>query len=263
VATYHNEIYWLSKYLGGRHLDISNHIYEFLRWKESEDVLERAGVDREALDEAYENMGESDDIYELTQKIESVMSNEEREELAAIIAHKYPTDAPPWAHMDVRRNRLPRGTWLVHFSDQTGDIVDKGFTRGVSDMEQVALTTYFTDNAKKYGGYNFAFVAGNRDSRNAAAGKYGKGAVMFQSSGVEIYHYGDEELQVIYWGKAVDPRTIVELAKEDRDTWMVVPRYRSSMSQAGRDFAYRGSFTDVVNWVENNWFQYRRQIMGK
>lgn len=260
VAVYHNEIYYLSKYLGGRHLDLANHVYEFLRWKKGKGFLAKAGIKRKELEEANEE--HTDEFYEMCDRILAVMDEQSQEEFAATIAHDMPTEAPPWAHLSLEKARIPRQTWLIHFSDQASDISAEGFTKGVSDMEQIALTTWLHDNTKKYGGYNFGFIAGGRDSRNAAReGKYGKYAVMFQSSGLEIYHYGDEEHQVIFWGKAIDPQTIVELGR-DGNEWMVIPRYKSSMSQKGRDVAYRGTFEDVVNWVEHNWFQYRRQIMG-
>jgi hypothetical protein len=259
VAVYHNEIYYLSKYLGGRNLDLSNHIYEFLKWG-GRRFLDKLGIEEEELEEAREEG--SDEFYEMCDRILTAMSDRDKEEFVAYIAHHHPTEAPAWGHLSLEKKRIPRQTWLVHFSDQSSTITEEGFTRGVSEMDQVALTTWLHENSKKYGGYNFAFIAGDRASQNAArTGKYGKYAVMFQSSGLEIYHYGDEEKQVIFWGKAIDSSSIVELGR-DGDEWMVIPRYKSSMSQKGRDFVYKGTFSDVVDWVERNWFQYRKQVMG-
>jgi hypothetical protein len=260
VAVYHNEIYYLSKYLGDRDIDLANHIPEFLAWGKGKRFLSKVGILKEELEEAREES--SDEFYKICDQISAAMSDKDKEDFVSLIAHKYPIDAPAWAHLSLERKRIPRQTWLIHFSDQASDISVEGFTRGVSDMEQIALTTWLHDNTKKYGGYNFAFIAGNRASQRAASeGYYGKHAVMFQSSGLEVYHYGDRENQVIFWGKAIDPRTIVELNR-DHDMWIVAPRFKSSMSQKGRDYVYRDTFEGVVNWVEHNWFQYRKQIMG-
>ncbi len=131
-------------------------------------------------------------------------------------------DRPVYEHMEY--SRLVRPTWLVHFTDDPDDIAENGFKYGWDGTEGLGLTTHFTDNVRKRGpGYNFAFVVGSRDARNAASGyfdadpKYGKHAVVFWVGGVEAYHYGDEESQVIFWGRRILSRT-VRLCGQPRDS---------------------------------------------
>jgi hypothetical protein len=86
---------------------------------------------------------------------------------------------------------------------------------------------------------------------------------MFQSSGVEVFHYGDEENQVIFWGKAIDPKTVVHLGSEGRGgDWTVQPGWGASRALRDRGEVYRGTLKDVIDWVERNWQQYRKHIFG-
>lgn len=92
---------------------------------------------------------------------------------------------------------LPRTTWLVHFSDHVGRIIDNGIVCGHEEMDQLGLTTHFRKN-KCRPGWNFAFEAESRYARGAVnyhhgKGKYGEDAVIFQSAGVRAWHGGDEE----------------------------------------------------------------------
>jgi len=136
-------------------------------------------------------------------------------------------DRPAYEHMSF--NRLVRPTWLVHFTDDPYEIASDGFQYGWDSTEGLGLTTHFTDNARKRGpGYNFAFALGSRDARNAERGqhygdspKYGKHAVVFWGGGVEAYHYGDEEDQVIFWGPEVPPSRIFALWNGGDDGWCV------------------------------------------
>jgi hypothetical protein len=155
---------------------------------------------------------------------------------------------------------LKPSTWLIHFSDDASDISWKGFKYGSDDMTKLGLTTYLSKDAKQYGGYNFAFVADSRDAKNAAGhrsgrGKYGKEAVMFQAAGVQAYHYGDEENQVIFYGKSINPNKVVYLSKAD-DDWCV------NGNRTNRSCLYTGPFEDTIDWVINNHEQYRHKIAG-
>jgi len=168
-----------------------------------------------------------------------------------------PTATPTWAHMDLERDRLlPRTTWLVHFSNDASDIARSGFTHGMDDMDRLGLTTWFKKESKTNGGYNFAFKAQSRYAIHAAnQNKYGKHAVLFQNSGVLASHHADEESQVMFWGKDVDYRDIIELRNNYGD-WEVVSR------RDGRVIRF-GNFETVVAWVINNFSQYRKAITGR
>lgn len=166
-------------------------------------------------------------------------------------------EAPTTAHMDLQNNKLlDRETWLVHFSDDAGSIAHNGFKYGMDRMDNLGLTTYYTDNAKAHGGYNFAFLADSRYAKWAAQqGKYGKNAVIFQNSGVHCYHHGDEEDQIVFWGADVEPNGIVLLVK-DYEEWQVVP----TGSHQSREYFFKGEFEECVNWVEKNFRQYRNVL---
>ena len=183
-----------------------------------------------------------------------------------------PAETPTWAHLSLEGHKslLPRSTWLVHFTDNSDDICSKGFKYGMMDMEKLGLTTSFIKNGfhKRSGGYNFAFEADSRYARQAAnAKKYGDHAVMFQSAGVEVYHYADEEHQIIFWGPSVDPRDIILIDRLGHyEGWAVRPSIHSHHSgQESKDGAiFKGKeFSDCANWVERNARQYRSVITGR
>jgi hypothetical protein len=259
---YTSENYYLAEYLKAAPVDIARNWSYFLDWGGSEEILERLGIEKDVLEEQADS-GE-DTFYEMCDQIEKNMTDEEKGEFGGFIANRYPSEAPTWTHVSLEKYRLPRQTWLIHFSNQARQIREKGFTHGVFEVDRLALTTWLHENEKKYGGYNFAFVAGGRDSLKVGrSSKYGNNAVMFQSSGVEIYHYGDEENQVIFWGKTVDPNTVVYLRHDDVDEWLVVTGSKASQALKGRGAVYVGNLENVILWVKQNWQQYRRQIFGK
>lgn len=135
-------------------------------------------------------------------------------------------DRPVYEHMSFER--LVKPTWLVHFTDDPSEIASEGFKYGWENTEGLGLTTHFTDEARKRGpGFNFAFTLGSRDARIASGSryddgpKYGTHAVVFWAGGVEAFHYGDEESQVIFWGPEVPPSRIFALWNGKDDGWYV------------------------------------------
>lgn len=171
-----------------------------------------------------------------------------------------PAEAPTYSHVHLRSHQLvPRGTWLVHFTDEPDQIAEQGFRIGIADINKLGLTTYFQKDAfeKKYGGYNFAFFANSPDAEFAAEKhNYGRHAVMFQNSGVDTFHLADEERQVIFNGEDVDPRQIVVLHCMSGD-WQVKSRRRL---RNGGWTLFAGDFEPCVQWVEHNFAQYRRYL---
>ena len=169
---------------------------------------------------------------------------------------------PTWAHMDLRSSKpLPNTTWLIHFTDDPMGIVHQGFRYGVDEMDRLGLTTYFDNDgmSKKHGGYNFAFTANSREAVRAAHDhKYGRHAVLFQSSGVHAYHHGDEENQIIFWGKDVNPGNIIPIMNVDGD-W-AVPGVSAWRGDQTRDHVFSGDFNRAVAWVVKNFAQYKRVI---
>lgn len=164
------------------------------------------------------------------------------------------------AHMDLEHKRLlPRDTWLIHFSDNAYNIAVNGFTKGTSDISELGITR----GGDGYPGYNFAFLA----NRIHDSEKYGEDAVMFQSSGVKVFHLGDDENQVIFYGPHVK-----EL--------IYIKRYRDGEldtdHRSGRDYEYAimsnthldrpirrfRTIEDVVSFVKLNYRQYMNKIVN-
>lgn len=183
------------------------------------------------------------------------------ERALAMVSRDAPAEAPTKSYMSLVGARLlPRTTWLVHFSNQADAIKRQGFVYGMDDMDRLGLTTHFTNGAKKFGGYNFAYVA---DSRYAVIGaredKYGEHAVVFQNAGVLVDHWSDEEQQVIFYGKDVSPRNLIELRGERDGTFGVVPVVRIQ----NREYLFSGKYPAVIQWIQTNHQQYRTQLYGR
>jgi hypothetical protein len=118
-----------------------------------------------------------------------------------------PASCPAWVFIDPI-GPVPSQTWLIHFTDHADAIVAQGFTRGIEDINAMALTHQegIRVNDSELPGYNFGFMCdGSIDvegrALQAAQGSYyGKQAVLFQAPGLRVHHSGDREEQVIFWG---------------------------------------------------------------
>lgn len=203
---------------------------------------------------------EPEEFYSLPQEIQQKYIAEIWEDYVHVMMTQDPANAPSQAFYSGPQ-LLKRQTWLIHFSDDAWGIANKGFKYGVDQMDKLGLTIYLGDFDKKYGGYNFAFEAGGRYARAAAAEeKYGSNAVMFTNAGVKAYHSGDDEEQVMFWGANVDPRSIILITHED-DGWCV-SQHPSKGRYEGECVYQNEDFNTVTNWVEENWRQYGKIITG-
>lgn len=141
-------------------------------------------------------------------------------------------DTPTYLHLSYLKD--VDDDWLIHGTNHAADIESGGFTRGVWDYATLGLTTWFKDEAKT-GGFNFAFYAEAFDEDAVLA--YGKEAVIFQASGIETYHWADNQQQIIFWGSSAhDIHSI----------------YRSSYggfyTSLGED-EFTGSMQECVSWL--------------
>jgi hypothetical protein len=209
---------------------------------------------------------EYDENYDEWEIIEELKKNPETEDIYTEfedycfekILKESPTDGPLWLYMDFRK--LVRNTWLIHFSDSAYDIYLKGFKYGVDvySTERLALSTYYSDETRKRApGYNFAYnVEDTNLKRTAVHGrsrkpKYGSEAVMFIGSGVQAYHHGDEENQVIFLGSSAKNLVYIEFDNNREKRWHVFSkrnRYRPVFSSDDLD--------DITTWVIKNYDQY-------
>jgi hypothetical protein len=159
-----------------------------------------------------------------------------------------------WAAFDYKKFVLGN-TWLVHFTHAGRSIVEEGFTRGVSDPDLLPLTKHLPEDDKDSGGFVFAFEAAGFNAGKATSW-YGEDVVMFFAPGVKAYHHYDGDVQVIVWGPSIPTTHMVLIEKTDPGPYGVVARRRD----AKRDYVYRGELESCVEWVMNNFTQYRRQI---
>jgi len=152
-----------------------------------------------------------------------------------------------------------RNEWLVHFSDDAYTIWrQQKFSYGTpyEDYQRLALTTHFTSEAKKYGGFNFAYEL--YDVKNYAFGnhggrpKYGSEAILFRGDGIKIYHYGDDEPQVIFDGKSTNPPLIY--IKYLDDGWQI-----DSNVTNGKLIRF-DDIEKIGEWVHWNYAQYRKHL---
>jgi hypothetical protein len=164
------------------------------------------------------------------------------------------SDYPAWSYFD--NPRLVKNQWLIHFTDDAQSIARQGFKYGVDEVDKLALTTHLGDFEKKYGGYNFAYDV-ERYHRYAYSNrgrgfKYGEEAVIFRASGIELWHYGDEEPQVIFYGNTA--RNLIPIIRGENADWAIYN------TKSGRILYENDDFDKVVVWVLRNYIQYRKHV---
>jgi len=210
---------------------------EFLE-ESGEDVPDdvRAELESAELDTAYEYLGElPDDLYA---------------DFSEHMQHRggHNPYAPSFLFMDY--HGLVKNQWLIHFTDAAEDIASSGFTIGMQDFSNLGLTVFIKDTAK-LGGYNFAFTLDSYKQYDYK--KYGSEAVLFRASGIEIYHNGDEEYQVIFFGNTAN--TIIPItAGDDAD-------YSVHGCKDGHVLYENDDIDEVIGWVVDNFAQYRKQLV--
>lgn len=166
---------------------------------------------------------------------------------------------PSWKYVDFEN--YIKNQWLIHFSDHASDVAYNGFKIGMQSLETLGLTTFWKHGSseKKYGGYNFAyqikdFERYGLDSRGTGTWKYGSEAVLFRASGVRVWHHGDEEPQVIFWGPSAN--SIVYL-RQYNVSWYV------ENLKTGNTIYSNEDLSTVVDWVVANYNQYKSVISVK
>lgn len=159
---------------------------------------------------------------------------------------------PTWNYMSY--NSIVKNQWLIHFSDAAYDIYkDQRFNRGVDDYTRLGLTRRLPSSMKNFEGYNFAYLLEDymKYGRDRLNFKYGKEAVLFKASGIKVWHYGDVEPQIIFWGPSAFDIVLIRENKNTGD-YEVYSKYK---------IPFTGDFKDCVNWVVNNFNQYKRVLL--
>jgi len=164
-------------------------------------------------------------------------------------------DYPAWSYFD-NSPVIVKNQWLIHFTDNAMGIAKNGFIHGVDDMTRLGLTTRLGTFDKKYGGYNFSYLLSDFNSygKNRFGYKYGKEAVIFNASGIKVWHYGDEEPQVIFYGNTAT--NIIPIIDGENASFGIF--------DINDRLIYENDELDkVVNWVTKNFRQYRKRILFK
>ena len=154
-------------------------------------------------------------------------------------------ELPSWCTMDFER--IVKNEWCIHFGSDSDSIAKEGFTGGTPDIEHLAYTN--AGAQKTSAGYDFAFLM---NDRNVDYNEYGDEAVIFRTSGVEIYHYGDNQNQVVFWGPNV--KNFIPIHQDNGD-WVVYGAKGQILVRCGRP-------SEIAIWATENLPQYRKQIMS-
>ena len=143
-------------------------------------------------------------------------------------------------------NRIVKNEWCIHFGSDSENIAREGFTGGTEDIDHLAYTN--AGAQKSSAGYDFAFLI---NDRSVDYNEYGDEAVIFRTSGVEIFHYGDNQNQVIFWGPNV--KSFIPIHQDNGD-WVVYGQNGQVLVRCGRP-------SEIAIWATENLPQYRKQIM--
>ena len=165
--------------------------------------------------------------------------------------------------------RIIKNEWLVHFSDNAYHIAKEGFTYGTQELDRLAYSGAGDIESKFGEGYDFAYRADSATdvlvtpNKNWNTPKYGSEFVLFRASGVEAFHDGDQERQVIFYGPSA--KEIIYIRKEsakgseyygDLELWQVCDVQRNRVIYETEDLE------EVIDWAINNYSQYRKRIVS-
>jgi len=190
-----------------------------------------------------------------------------------------------------------RNHWLLNYTNNADYIANNGFTVANTKISQLPCTTDALHLAKVGDeGYNFAYDAESFDTYVKDIFSYGgfptTNAVLFQASGIEVYHNGDNENQVIFHNK--DAKNIIPIYREN-GYWCVKSRlngkiihkenfvenknkkfdygnhYFKTIERGKRnispsdDYSFNNlaALNNLVNWVINNFPQYRKHLVRR
>jgi len=165
-------------------------------------------------------------------------------------------DLPSWMTMDF--NRIVKNEWCIHFCNDAYAIAREGFKWGTDDIGRLALTG--AGMKKPSEGYNFAFPIGEYHIDKNSYGSFNpvtkergtQEAVIFQASGIEVYHEGDEQDQVVFWGPGAKNFIPIKYDRENGG-WCIYGNKGQVL--------YSGKPSEILEWVLTNLPQYRKQIM--
>lgn len=260
TETYSIENRDLINYLNNKEFDPYEYWYDICQWIYDNGYVKKLKMQNK-VEDANElfNITDANDFYKLPNNLQLQC----KDYILQKVINNNPEEAPSYMHINLNDlHPLPRNTWLIHFTDNPFEIKQDGFKYGNDDITKLGLTTWYKKESKKYGGYNFAVKANSKDALNIIKNEsYGKNAVLFQSSGIDCYHFADEENQVIFWGKYINPKDIIVLLRDNYE-WQVIG-YRNRNNNIEQFVVYQNSYENVIKWVMMNYQQYRKALFFK
>jgi hypothetical protein len=171
-----------------------------------------------------------------------------------------PANMPSWIFL--KKPELVKNQWLVHgTTDRDGsNMASQGFIRGVKDFKKLGLTTFWDgeDAQKSAGGYNFAFTPDDfsmygMDGDNPF---YGDGTLLvFRASGIRCWHESDNQYQTIFNGKTATDIVVVHYLM---GSYVIYSKDGGKLFQTSPEG--KSSAIEAVNWVIDNYDQYRKSI---
>lgn len=164
---------------------------------------------------------------------------------------------PSWFYL--HEPTLVKNQWLVHGTTRMDGrmMARRGFIKGIVDPTKLGLTTWM--QGKKIGdGYNFAYTTDDfaKYGVDGSELKYGDGTfLVFRASGIRCWHDADNEFQLIFHGKTARDIVFVD---ELMGTYTIHSKKGNPLVQTSVDG--KSSPVDLVNWVIDNYDQYRKSI---
>ena len=249
--------------------DYNMPLYSYFKWaanatdfEKVEDLIYQCGYEtKQYIAKMSRQISEFEPLRLALIKDEDIMYDDEFvENIANIIVNNNLTDAfiyylqvtsnsydlPSWLFMDF--NRVVKNEWCIHFGADSQSIAREGFTGGTEEIEHLAYTGA---GQEKHGvGYDFAFPLGEKD---IDFNEYGEEAVIFQTSGVEVYHHGDSQKQVVFWGP--NAKNFIPIKYNRNVSEWCIYGMNDQVLKSGEP-------SEILNWVLNNLPQYRKQIMA-
>jgi hypothetical protein len=138
--------------------------------------------------------------------------------------------------------------WLIHFTDHAKNISKNGFLFGHRQDEFLGLSYTKNEsmwfNSKGRSGYNYAYSIYS-PSVDLNGPNFGAEAVVFWGDGVKVYHAGDDENQIIFWGPDISPDRIFPIFNKMGE-YVVY-------NKSGRLVKTSSLPMEIAEWVSNNY----------